>query len=134
MSALRIEGKTYTRSDLSRVSALTLLRASEELPALGLRTTWDDLMALMSRSMLPVEDQGEWSQTDKLWLGIFTIWATLNAAGRECTLRDAMDLVSETEVIESPQDHQPGKVKAPASRKGSGRGGVPARKAPKTLS
>jgi hypothetical protein len=125
---LRIDGKIYKKSDLNHVSALLMFKASEELPTLGLKTTWDDLVALMERSTLPPAEQGHWSSTDATWMLVIAIWATLNASGRETSLLDAMDHVSGSELIEGPDDHQ-GKAKAPTSRKGSGRGAAPVRKA-----
>jgi hypothetical protein len=130
---LRIKGRTYQKSELSRVPTLALLKASEELPTLGLRTTWSDLIVLMKQTTAPDAAVTQWSETDRLWLTIITIWVTLNASGQEATLREAMDLVSEIETIEGPDDHQ-GKAKAPASRKGSGRGGAPGRTRAKTRS
>jgi hypothetical protein len=131
---LRINGKVYQRSDFTRVSALVIFQASEELPTLGLTTRWDDLVALLKRSQLPVKDQGEWSATDQLWLTVISVWATLNASGQPRTLRETMDQVGDVELIEGPDDHQ-GKAKAPTSRQGSGRGGAnPTRKGTKTRS
>lgn len=130
---LRIDGKVYKQSDMNRCSALVVFQAAEELPTLGLKTTWDDLVALLKRSLLPVKDQGEWSAADQLWLTVVSVWATLNAAGQPCTLLQAMDYAGDVELIEGPDDHQ-GKAKAPTSRQGSGRGAGAARKGSKTRS
>lgn len=116
-----IGAEKYPLTDVSRVSAIVALRAAEELPALGLTTTWDDLTALLQRSQLPKDKRGVLTVAEATWMSVLTIWAALNAHGRECSLKQAMDLIPDLDVIEAPGDHK-GKAKAPAPRKGSARG------------
>ncbi|MBI4900889.1 MAG: hypothetical protein HY829_10480 [Actinobacteria bacterium] len=117
---IKIDGKTYKQSDLSMVSALVILRASEELPSLGLRITWGELVSILKRTI--VKD-AEFTETEQVWLTVLTVWMTLNAAGVECSLLDAMGKTDVIELMTVPDDHK-GKARAPQTRQGSGRGGV----------
>lgn len=119
---IKIDGITYKQKDISNVSALVILKASEELPTLGLAITWDELVAILKRTVL-TQSEAAYTATEQLWIQVLTIWITLNACGVECSLYDAMGK-TDVEVIQGPEDHKPGKARAPQTRQGSGRGGV----------
>ena len=116
---IRIDGVTYKESDLSAVSALVILKAAEELPALGLTITWDEIISMLKRT---VQKDPEFSTTEQVWLKVLTIWMTLNAHGVPCSLYEAMEK-QDVVLIEVPGDHK-GKAQAPRTRQGSGRGGA----------
>lgn len=131
---IKIDGVTYKQSDISNVSALVIFKAAEELPTLGLTTSWDELVAILKRTIL-TRSEAAYTATEQLWLNILMVWMTLNACGIECSLYDAMGK-TDVEVIQGPEDRRPGKARAPQTLQGSGRGGAhrAGKAAPKTRS
>jgi hypothetical protein len=119
---IKIDGVTYRQKDISNVSALVILKASEELPTLGLTITWDELVSLLKRTVL-TQSEAAYTATEQLWINVLMVWMTLNACGVECSLYDAM-CKTDVELIQGPEDHKPGKARAPQTRQGSGRGGA----------